>query len=120
MAVTPASVVETAPELASEDPARIQRFIDIAKPYVNLNTWGAAKYDYALELFTAHLLTTALTSTTTGGSSGGGLVTSEKVGDLSIGYAVAAAAPDTLATTKYGSLFLQLRRTLLITPIVVT
>lgn len=94
------------------DDALIEEFITIAADYVNSSIWGT-KYDFAHALMTCHLMSL-------GGvvASASGPVESVKVGDLSTTYAVSASDSDSLGTTTYGNLFLQLRRTLLISPIV--
>jgi hypothetical protein len=103
------------PELASEADARVQIFLDLAKPYIARNVWED-KSDYAHALFAAHMMTSSGSSVTLSSSSSG-TIQSEKVGDLSTSYAVAALdSPASLGNTKYGTLFLQLRATLTITP----
>jgi len=111
MAITPDTVIEVAPELSSQTEARILAFINYASPYINRTIWGT-KADFAHALFTAHLLTMSLK----GGA--GGEITSEKVGDLAISYGAGSSGND-LGKTSYGSIFLSLRKTLLISPVVV-
>lgn len=119
MSITSSTVIIVAPELSGEDPARIDYFIEQAAPYINRKFW-LEKSDYAHALFTAHLMMTAgLTSGGGGGGGGGGLVTSEKVGDLQINYAAPASiSTSSYSTTKYGSLFEQLLKTINVSPIV--
>ena len=111
MAITNADIINVAPELVSVSTGRIDSFIAFAAPYVNINIWGE-KADFAHSLLTAHLLTLS----NKGGATN---VTSEKVGDLSVSYAD-PTADQGLESTAYGSMFVQLRKSLLISPIVVT
>lgn len=111
--ITANDVIDVAPEFATMDPARIQRFILRAQPYINSKIWGI-KTDYAWALFTAHLLESSENSS----SSGGGPVSSEKVGDLQTTYSVPAPQSGTLSATSYGDLFIQLRKSILVSPIV--
>lgn len=97
---------------ADVDDSLIDEFITIAADFVNSSIWGT-KYDFAHALMTCHLMSSAGVITTASGP-----VESVKVGDLSTTYAVSASDSDSLGTTTYGNLFLQLRRTLLISPIV--
>ena len=118
MSINSAYVIQVAPELSAEDPARIDFFIEQASYYINRKFW-LEKSNYAHALFTAHLMLVAGVTTGSGGSSGAGLVSSEKVGDLQINY----ASPNNLSansysTTKYGNLFEQLLRTINVSPIV--
>lgn len=117
--ITAADVIDVAPEFGAESVARINRFIARALPYINPRIWGI-KTDYAHALFTAHLLKGS------GSASGGGPVvipagpvTKEKMGDLEISYASATiSSPSSFETTNYGQLFLQLRRTVSVSPLV--
>lgn len=112
MAVSATLVRDIAPELASESDSRIELFIDFAKLNVNEPVWGD-KYDLGVAVYTAHLLTMS----NSGGGLGGGAVVSEKVGDLARSYAAPKNSNDSLELTTYGKWFLQMRRTLLITPL---
>lgn len=111
MAISADTVIKVAPELSSEETSRINYFITEAGRYINSVTWGA-KADFAHALYTAHLMTIS-------GLSGSAGVTSERVGDLSRSYAV-NASDDSLASTSYGKQFMSLRKSLVITPIVVS
>lgn len=110
MSISASTVKNIAPEFEDEDDSRIDTFIGYAEMYVNSKTWGT-KADYATALFTAHLLTVS----GSGGSTG---VTSERVGDLSTSYAVNDS--NDLGSTSYGKLYLSLRKTLVISPNVIS
>jgi len=121
MAINAATVIDVAPELASIATDRISRFIEYARPYINRRIWGI-KSDYAHALYTAHLLRATANSNSALGPAGP--ITSESVGDLSVSYGGGGGGGSTtefnpLADTVYGRLLIQLRKTLLITPIVV-
>lgn len=98
------------PEFAAIDPAVFAIFVNEAKEYVNVKVWGA-KAKYALALFTAHLLKLKAPGSLSGAAS------SSKVGDLQRTYA-SPNSSDNLSNTTYGVLFVQLRKTLYITPFV--
>lgn len=110
MSVSAATVKNIAPEFEDQDDSRVDTFIGYAEMYVNTTTWGT-KADYATALFTAHLMTISAS----GGSTG---VTSERVGDLATSYAVNSS--NDLGTTSYGKLFLTLRKSLVISPNVIS
>lgn len=109
MAADAAMVVNIAPELADEDSSRIDLFLGFAALSVNESVWGT-KYDLGVAVMAAHLLTMA----NRGGN--GGPVTSEKVGDLARSYGQ-MGDKDSLMATSYGQWFVQLRKTLPITPL---
>lgn len=111
MATTVAQVQQVASEFASTSDEIIQSYIDIAANYVSLAYWGEDRFNYIHALMTAHLMKQVL-----GGGSGTGPVTSERLGDISVSYAASASAADELASTCYGALITQLRRSILQTP----
>lgn len=110
MAASPQTVRDIAPELATEPEARLQTFLDFAALSINSSVWGA-KADFAQALLAAHYLTMA----NRGGA--GGALTSEKVGDLSRSYGQLEGA-ELYGATAYGMQYVQLRKTLVITPMV--
>lgn len=112
---TPAEFKEDFPEFASLTDAKIQRFILRAQPYINAKVWGV-KTEYAWMLMTAHLLKSIPDSS--GGGGGGGPVQSEKVGDLQTTFAVAVPQAGTLSSSSYGDLLIQLRKSILVSPII--
>lgn len=111
MAITPADVIAVAPELATQSNERIQLFIGYATPYVNANVWGE-KTNYALSLFTAHLMTL------TGRQGAGGSISSETVGGLSRSYSNPSST-DAMASTGYGQTFAMLMKSLPTSPRVI-
>lgn len=111
MAVTNASVIIVAPEFANEDTARIDKFIQYAMLYIKSEVFGE-RYDFAIELMTAHLLTM---SNRRGQA---GAVTQKRVGDMSVSYAGGDSSDEALASTSYGNEYLRLRRINLVTPMV--
>lgn len=118
-------VVAYAPEFASlvtgetPDYTTIEMFIDLSRSFVNENFFGS-KAKNALLNMTCHILT----KLRPGGSSGGGqagAVSSERVGDLQVSYAIPTASNLTindaiLASTQYGQIYLMLRRSIPATP----
>lgn len=98
-------LLDIAPEYAIEDSSKLGRFIGYAAEDVNREFFGT-RADRATAYLAAHMLARSAAS-----SSAAGAVTSEKVGDVSVSYAVnsAAGAAD-LATTSYGSEFVRLRK----------
>lgn len=103
------------PEFANADPAFVAFYIAEAKKYINFELWGD-KSDYAWALFAAHMMTLAKAASA---SSGGGPATSSRVGDLARTYG-GPMSNNVLEQTSYGKLFLQLRKTIFKTPLVVT
>lgn len=108
--------ITVAPEFASADPATVSFFETEAAEYINFPLWGK-KGKYAHALFTAHLMKM---STPAVSQVNGGVVTSSKVGDLQRNYSNAgSSSEDALLRTSYGTLFLQLRRSISVSPLVV-
>lgn len=107
-------VKDIAPELTDESDVRIDLFIDICKLRNDAGVWGD-KYDYAVALDACHELTMA------NRRGSGGPVTSERVGDLAVGYGSfqAGKLQSPYDMTAYGQMYINLRKTLLVTPIVV-
>jgi hypothetical protein len=113
--MTPAQFKDRFAEFATVSDSRIQLFLDEAALSVNVSLWGI-KADLGQAYLAAHLLTIDKR----GGSGAAGMVTSEKVGDLSRNYAApnTGALDPTLSATSYGIEFLRLRRSILISPMV--
>lgn len=118
-----------APEFTTLDAAIITSFIAIADKFINTKIWGE-KADIGRAYFTAHLLKSR-PILPDGGEPGGGVIgpngpaSMEKVGDIQRSFSegggggqAAGGVPRPNATTYYGEIFEQLKRTLLITPIV--
>jgi len=108
-------VIDVAPELSGESETRINRFIGLAKLSVSEDVWGA-KADFATALLAAHYLTMATREGV------GGEVKRKRIGEAEIEYGLTGGgststdAVHELNLTSYGKQFLQLRRTLVITP----
>lgn len=111
--VEASDVINIAPELSSMDTGLVEFYLELAKNFVNETKWGR-KYKQAVCLLTAHFL---VIKNREGGSAGP--VTSEAVGELSIGYGSVSDKGDELLATTYGSMYFSLRKTLTITPLVV-
>lgn len=107
-------VKDIAPELALESDTRIELFIDIVKLRNDADVWGD-KYNYACALDACHELTMA------NRNGSGGSVTSEKVGDVSVSYGGYQSGKNQIPydLTAYGQMYLNLRKTILVTPIIV-
>lgn len=112
--MTPAEFTTRFPEFVAVDPARIQTYLDDAALSVNASLWGN-KADLGIAYLAAHLLTLD----NRGGNGASGPVTSEKVGDLQRNYAAPQGSLDPVySTTNYGIQFIRLRRSILISPLV--
>lgn len=111
MAVQPKDVKDIAlqGEFDSLKNGAIKIYLDMATRCVDATVWGD-KSDDAIKLLAAHFLTLA----TRGGK--GGSVTSEKVGDLQINYGQSGQDDAELLSTSYGTMYLQLKKGLVITP----
>ena len=116
MSIPTAAEVKTfAPEFASEADPRIEMFIGLAADYVNASQFGT-KEKQALILVTCHQLKLNPSS----GVTNAGPVSSEKVGDLQVSYAVASPGQgNEWSLTSYGQQFEALKRTIKRTPLVV-
>lgn len=107
-----------APEFASYDPSALSIVADIAATLVNQSVWGS-KYDAGVAYMTAHMLKMAKVEEAA--SSGAGPVTMEKVGDRQVQYGSNSSATGSeaeLKQTRYGAMFLQMRRTLQVSPFI--
>lgn len=109
--VTTADVISYAPELTGN--ALLQIYLDFAKTFVNETKWGV-KYKASVCLLTAHFVTLSIR-----GAGSSGPITSERVGELAVSYGSASDKADELLATTYGTMYLQYRKTLTITPLVV-
>jgi len=123
MAITIDTVIEIAPELATEDPARINTFIGYASCFVDPNFFRCSA-DFAHALLTAHFLTMSNRGSAGGGGAGSGPITGEKVGDLSRNYGSSSSGSGSVSTssleqTSYGSQFLFARKSCIVTPMVI-
>lgn len=117
MAITPSELKKFAPEFEDQPNSRLNIFIGMADRMVNESCWGD-KADDARLLLSAHF--TTLGDRGAGGTAGA--VTSEKVGDLQTNYANPSSSSgkgSEFMSTSYGQIYLQLRKTLVVTPMVV-
>ena len=112
MAVTANDVKLLAPEFEGQQNKRINLFISWAEACVNREKFDD-KADQAVTLLAAHKLSLA----SRGGA--GGSITSEKVGDIQVNYGQSQSDRKELASTAYGSMFVELLRALPCTPLVV-
>lgn len=119
MATTKADILKIAPELSSVSDDTFSFFITEAGRYINQAAWGE-KANFAHALYTAHLLTMSSRGASSQGAAGP--VTAMKLGEASINFGqINLSGNDAiLGTTTYGSQFLSLRKTLVISPIVLT
>lgn len=121
--VQPSDVTDVAPEFAGVQDDTIQEFIDIAALIVG-PAWGK-KRDKGIAVLAAHFLKDmGYGGGGNGSSSASGPVTMEKVGDLQKSYGTVAlsggSASDQLLTmTKYGRMFLMIKKTVFTSPLVV-
>ena len=113
MAVSAGDIKKLSGEFSSLENSQINIFLGMAKRCINASVWGD-KADDGIKLLTAHFVSMA----NRGGASGS--ITKEKVGDLEISYGSGGGSESDLATTSWGKLFLAMRRTLVITPMVVS
>lgn len=109
MAVSVQNVTDWAPELATVDPAKVTQAIAYAGLYIKAAPFGE-RYDFAIILMTAHLLTMSNRRGT------GGSATQKKVGDMSVSYSSGDLKEDSLRNTSYGQEYLNLRKLNLVTP----
>lgn len=104
-----------ADEFAGLSDPKLNLFLEYARRWVHETKWGDSQ-KLAEVLMCAHLLT--MQERARGGVAGP--VTAERVGDVNISYGSTTVTGDeALSTTSYGQQFIELRKTLLITPIVV-
>lgn len=128
IAVTPDDVALVAPEfktmaedVAGGGQAQMESMIDLARTFVNEGVFGT-KAKLGISFMTAHMLK-ELGYGDGASTDANGPVTSEKVGDLQRSYgqlnlANASVGDQLLSTTRYGKMFLYLRRTIVLTPMV--
>lgn len=122
--VTPADLIKLAPEFTSlntSNPTMIETMISTARSFINEDTFGETRGKTALIFVASHLLTELSGEDGSGTSNVAGAVTMDKVGDLQRSYAAVdtsnlSASEKMFSTTKYGRLFIQLRKTVHISP----
>lgn len=90
----------------------VQTMLDCTCQMINLECWGE-KADCAHRYLTGHFL-----AMQGGGSGEGGAVSSRKIDKLSISFAVSPPSDADLGNTKWGRMYMALKSTLLLLPIV--
>lgn len=113
-------VVDNDSELKFEDPSTINFYLAQALPYINFSLYKT-KGNYAHALYAAHLMK-MLSSSSIAGGGNGGAVTSTKVGDLQRSFgnnASGGSSSSSLSSTAYGKLFLELRKSISVSPLVI-
>jgi hypothetical protein len=114
MAITPSEFKERFEEFASTSDSRIQIFIDKALLNIGEGEWGAYFTEGQLYL-TAHFLALANQTQNSGGEPVTGVVSSRKIGDVSVTFMVPTALQGDVATffynqTAYGQEYYRLMR----------
>jgi hypothetical protein len=107
----PLSLILSGPTLEGGD-AQASFALSCACAQINLACWGV-KADCAHVYLTGHFL--ALQSGTGGG--GGGAINRKKIDKIEIGYQTTAPSDGDLGATKWGRLYLQLRKSIFIPPL---
>lgn len=95
-------------ELANYDDATLQTALDEASLYVD-DTWNVQDVAAATFYLAGHFVTAAQASS----GSGGRLVSSERIGQISVNYAASTPSSDlhpSLSSSNYGLMFLALMR----------
>lgn len=110
MAVDKDYFLNVAEEFKLETPESIQFWIDRAVEEINAGGIWGNRQDYATALLAAHMFKMAKRK-------GQGMLTQHKVGDISKNYHEPMVKHE-LAQTSYGTEFLRLRRTRVITPLI--
>ena len=104
--VTSAELVVTVPELASLAGAELDEIVATTCDMVHADIWGD-KRSRAHTWLAAHYATVILNP-----SGAGGAVTSRTMGSISESYGTGMVEDSELASTKYGRLYLGLRKSL--------
>jgi len=93
------------PEFDSKADTQVEAAITDASRRVD-NTWIEGDYQTAILYLAAHLIAVADAA-----ASGGGVIQSERIGPISVTYAVdASTKPGQLASTSYGQYWAELNR----------
>lgn len=123
IAITAAEIIAMAPEFTGLTQPEADVAIALAREFVSEAAWKTdAKAKQALILMTCHILKElGIAETGTGSDGSRGQVISERVGDLQVSYGQmnllgSSEGSKLLMSTKYGSMFLMLRRTLGLSP----
>ncbi len=105
MAVTINDIKTRLPEFAGTATATLTLALAEAERRINPTQWGVSKADDATVYLTGHLLALGCKQ----GDSPAGAVTSERVGDVQVSYALPGAfSQSALASTAYGRRYLEL------------
>ena len=109
---TKAELERLIPELCAEFPQLAGEILDVTADMINLDYWG-------LEASRAHAWLAAhfLFTTSTEGNPGG-VITSRKIDKIQENYAVATASDPELSTSRFGRIYIALRKTLIVAPLV--
>ena len=115
--MSPASIKELFPELASQSDARVQLFLDQAARQLSSDTLGE-RYDDAQAYLTAHLMTMAQRNSVAFAAGASGAVASMTVGPLSRTFSSAGSAGygSDLDVTTYGQEYQRILRLACLTP----
>lgn len=124
VAVTKQDITNVAPEFSGVEETTVDLFIEYARQFVAEGQWKS-KAKQGIVWMACHMMKTV--GLGSGGSSGTGTsgpMTSEKVGDLQRSYGQLSlqggtALDQVLAQTKYGQMFIMIRKTIFTTPLVV-
>ena len=110
------------PELSSVDDATVNHYLALTAARLEPSVWGV-HYQQGLILLAAHLLTLrARTASAAAGATGAGPVSQIKTGELTVVWGAVAGVVGTdaqYATTPYGVEYLNLRRAIPTSPLVV-
>ena len=112
MAADKATVKLIAPELSTETDGRLDLFLNLASLSFDSTVWGD-KLAMGICLMVAHLVTLA------NRRGSGGNISSQSVGGVSVSYSNSGQGDDELKTTSYGQMYIKLRKSLVITPLIV-
>ena len=103
-------IQDVAPEFSKVQPAKVLRFVGYAALTLDRGVFGD-KADLATAFLAAHMLKMSKRKT-------GGVITMEKVGDLQRQYSMSSKDTE-LDQTPYGKEFKRIRRTVVITPLLI-
>lgn len=108
---TKAELLAFAPTLCDENREPAEMLLDMTGSMISVECWGTKASNGHL-LLAAHYLQIFADSNTAGGP-----IAARAIGKISESYAVAAQADSELGTTKFGLLYLAMRKTLFLLPI---